>query len=232
MKLTIEKPKLGYTHVRGGRVLSVLHGHQVATTTNKWDPTHRKQETEYVTCKPGDLAVEIVLVKTGKVIGYAYVSGDALQYMRYGMETGLRPELFEPVIAWRVNLQPTGEIDGMKMIHAIQRCKYAPDGVRAVVFDLLLEEGDGHATAQCGRFITEVYRLNPLPGSPIGIELANSPGKSHLFGMIRAGVGDGATTIHFQPPDETHKHGCAPFQINLMWSSPCLVDHDVLKEHE
>lgn len=189
MKLTIEKPKLGYTHVRGGRVLSVIHGHEVsAKTLNTIDPDRRQLKREVVSCKPGDLVVEIVLIKTGKVIGYAYISGDAIQLMRYGMQSGLRPDLFEPVIGWRVSLQPDDEIDPMKMIHAIQRCKYAPEGVRAVVFKLVIDEGNIDDAKGASEFIFKALGLEPLPGSPMALELGADPvQRSHVFRDHRGG---------------------------------------------
>ena len=95
MKLSCKK-KFGWIHVRGGRILRAIKTHAVQTKTrsavadhweeSKWSkkkPRFLNNETR-VFCAPEDLAIEMIAVKTGKVMGYSYLSGDAIQLNTYG----------------------------------------------------------------------------------------------------------------------------------------------------
>lgn len=92
MKLSLER-KWGYAQIRGGRVLKVVHEHPVSTegynprvdgeTNPLTGEAPKPAGTEkWRTARVGDLAVEVVMVKTGKVWGLVYLTGPAINIWR------------------------------------------------------------------------------------------------------------------------------------------------------
>src|SRR4029079_6024838 len=87
MKLSV-RPKLGAITVHGGQILRVSHNHQVSTRgyDPRPDKLHGKArvfEAPWVTALIGDLAVEIIARQTKKIVGHAYLSGPAINVIRY-----------------------------------------------------------------------------------------------------------------------------------------------------
>src|SRR5258708_5191443 len=91
MRLSLER-KFGWIHVRGGRVLRVATAHAVSTDTFHQEAAQAERligsdrggqardrfvGQKYVFCAERDLAVEVVNVKTGKVMGWSYLTGAA-----------------------------------------------------------------------------------------------------------------------------------------------------------
>lgn len=87
MKISLDRSwRPGVVWVRGSRVCKVAHDHQVPTKMQNIAETGEKRRTfdaPWVTAKVGDLAVEVVAVKTGNVMGFSYISGDAIALNRY-----------------------------------------------------------------------------------------------------------------------------------------------------
>lgn len=85
--ISIER-KLGWTWVRGGRVVPVVKDH--ACTTKSYDPAHyaagvkRTFRGDWATARAGDLALEICAVATGNVIAHTYLTGEAQGLVNYG----------------------------------------------------------------------------------------------------------------------------------------------------
>lgn len=86
MKLSVAEIA-GCMRVRGGSVLVVRRGHLVSTR-NYDSSADRVLGSDRVlapwaTARPGDLAVEIVELDADRVIGCVYLSGDAINVVRY-----------------------------------------------------------------------------------------------------------------------------------------------------
>src|SRR5574341_1954907 len=95
MKLSLSK-KLGWTQVRGGRILRVAKAHAVPTVgwsafSENYDedllkrkkPAQRFKDEKWVYANEGDLVVEVLYAKTEALAGHSYLSGPAIQLNRY-----------------------------------------------------------------------------------------------------------------------------------------------------
>jgi hypothetical protein len=88
MNMSVKK-RFGSIHVRGGRILRVAHAHQVRVTSYDArvdDEAGRPRRAFRGDVEPaavGDLAVEILFAHTASVAGYGYLSGQAINLIRY-----------------------------------------------------------------------------------------------------------------------------------------------------
>lgn len=86
MKIALTADYPGAVHVRGGRLLRVRQAHAVPTANQNVmdDPRYRAPyKSDMATAQPGDLAMEIVAVDTGELVGLSYLSGGAIQLNVY-----------------------------------------------------------------------------------------------------------------------------------------------------
>lgn len=134
MKLSTFK-RFGYTHVRGGNLVRVLHPHQVSA--RGMDTYWRARIAEKLQSGvprdqvpqalpfvgdaarvvAGDLAIEVWNVANGKLLGYSYLTGEAVGCMHY--ETN-RHDRYEPgkLAAFTI---PTGDPKTEEEIAAFQQ---------------------------------------------------------------------------------------------------------------
>jgi hypothetical protein len=105
MKLSLtRRPR--WTHVQAGRVMIVKRTHAVSAkglSTAK-EETVRTFDRELVFAAPGDLAMEMVLVKDRSLVGHSYLSGDAMQLNGYDAD----PEWFEEGSSFCVDVPHPG----------------------------------------------------------------------------------------------------------------------------
>lgn len=219
MKLSLER-KLGHIHVRCGRVLRVAHAHQVPTkTANVNDPKEQTtRASAWETADVGDLAFELVAVKTDKVIGYSYLSGPAIRLHLY-RETA-PPHWFSEAIVrkvesdehiWRALRAPT--VDAF--IEGVIAIKFAPCDL--VVFSLTCENADAIRDAM--DVWKKAYGYVP---ENMTDEEADRKGRPHLIAVvdtIKKKRGPMAV-LHFEPPGCTSEAGCGGFQAPLVCAGP------------
>lgn len=89
MKMSVSR-RLGFVHVRGGHVKTVAQAHEVETNSYNRAPDKsrgRKSPRAFnattMTAQVGDLALEIIAVGTERLLGFGYLSGDAINLCRY-----------------------------------------------------------------------------------------------------------------------------------------------------
>ena len=215
MKLSV-KPRFGMTHVRGGQVLRVSHDHQVSTKGYDKRPDDalgksRSFDAGWVTASTGDLAVEVVVPKTERVLGYAYLSGPTINVVRYVSDSDrtLVAGWFTPARGIRAT-SLTYETSVSDFGAWMREMKYADADVVAAIFGC--PKG---RMADTMRALARVYSLAPALGDR----------KSRTADLIGRVQGDGDRefgVIHFQVPERTQDHACQPFPCDLLLSSPAL----------
>ena len=142
MKLSVQK-RWGFVHVRGGRVLTVSHDHQVSASTydehlddlisvpatsselGARPPTKRTFDAKWTTAKIGDVVIEIIAQKTGKLLGYGYLCGKAINTIKY-VNDGERDRVaawFEPGKGLRFTIPLELELE--PFIASVMAIKYS-----------------------------------------------------------------------------------------------------------
>lgn len=239
MKLTLER-RLGAVQVRGGALLKVAKEHAVSSVGR---PVHAhdhpqalpEPDGKWAFAKIGDLAVEVIAVKTGKTLGHSYLSGPAIQCNRY---TPAQADWFEPATGKIVELpnKPTAkeletacqhlpvssskeliqkmmgeyvESVALRALETLIAGTYADVDVCA--FEVFVEDEDEAADAL--QFFSTAGDYQPAKDS--------GPATSHLMGLISAGKHGkkGSAMLHFQPPHHASERCVTPFQIGLVLSA-------------
>jgi hypothetical protein len=221
MKLSV-KPRFGMTHVRGGQVLRVTHDHQVSTKGYDKRPDDvlgkaRAFDAGWVTASTGDLAVEVIATKTERVLGYAYLSGPAINVVRYvsDADRALVAGWFTPARGIR-GTSPTHEMSVSDFGDWMREMKHADADVVATIFGC--PKG---RMADTMRALARVYSRAP----------ALNDRKSPTADLIGRVQGDGDRefgVIHFQAPARAQNHACQPFPCDLLLSSPALQPRNLL----
>lgn len=224
MKLSL-KPGHGATVVAGGRLLVVRKPHPVPTVTRSVhadDPStdrYRKPgapppvypKGPTVDAVPGDLAIEMVYPKTGRVMGYSYLAGPAIQLNLYVDEP--TPDLFEaePAEIREFVLPPIGAA----FEDVIKTANAARLGAPAVyVFRLLLGESElkSSTAAEVADAIVQAWSLVPKDMTDAEVDERD---RSHLLGFVEVGKRN-AASIHLQPKHHASDFNATPFQIELL----------------
>jgi len=209
MKLSLRK-RFGWVHVRGGRLLRVIHAHPVETNSQTLNAVERRRpfRGKSVTAEPGDLAIEIVAVKTGKVLGYSYFAGAALQLNSYDV----RPDRFEEIRSHVLTIPDPGpehKTDrdlGEARLRAFINAKYSPDSVCAFDYTTKFPV---HSVAKT---MSQYWSYIP--------EDENAPeSQTHLLGIVRAAKGKEVVILHFQPPMHADDYAATGFQTELVLSA-------------
>lgn len=231
MKLSVQR-KLGFLHVRAGKIVTVAHDHQVSVSSYdpQGAPTQRRFDGKWVTAKVGDVAFEIVGVKANKVLGHSYISGDALALNRYG---DCPAHWFAPGSGWHVEFPTEGVLSGKtpaQMIAAVLRCKYAPCHV--VVFEQALPT---HADDRTGDKLVKhvadwfmnAYQYEPTEEAeapPDDAIIQRAHFLAHLHSTNKKGCHVG---LHFQPPQQASEFCAQPFQTQMLLASTDLERVDI-----
>lgn len=227
MKLSTVK-KFGYIHVRGGKLLRVVHEHPVDTQNFCVVAREKKAGFEpvrklppQVMARAGDLAIEIVTRRAGTVLGYSYLSGDAIQINSYQV----RPDRYtDAVLAIAPLAPPTVEeaaveatfeafIEGMRRTCVEMKLSAAVD---VWAFEGKCDDRD--AGANIAETIQTFWRLVP---KDMPDEEVTKRAKAHFLGSVHAGKGRGSAHyfMHFQPPCDASDYAATPFQAALCTTS-------------
>lgn len=212
MKLSLKK-RFGWVHVRGGRLLRVVKEHAVTTHTKSQLDPHIRPDTDdkWVYCKVGDLALEIVAVKTGKLLGHAYIAGPAVQLHRYGSTD---PAWFEPAMLGLVHLAPPNDKRAMeawmeRAMYTLLEFKYGELDVAAWRVPVIDQED----FKRFGEFVTHTWQMAPFDKNDKPVKI-DPPPKTHLVALAQAKKPIG--TLHFQPPQHASDHCATGFQIEML----------------
>jgi hypothetical protein len=229
MKLSVKK-RWGFVHVRGGRVLTVSHDHQISTSTfdrqvdEAIAPTpesslrlgakpnqKRTFDAKWVTAKVGDLAVEIVAQKTGRILGYTYLCGDAINVIRYANEGEA-----ERVASWfsvgrGLRFIIPLELELEQFIAAVMGIKYSGADIACARLEV---SDDGHMEAA----------LNGLLAA-YGYEADGIEATTHMMVSVVVRKQKGMGAVHCQPKKHAQDFAAQPFLHELLLSSPELIKH-------
>lgn len=226
MKLSTVK-KFGYIHVHGGRLFRVVHEHAVDTKgfcqiireVNEKTGAVVNRSIDLaptVTARAGDLAIEIVQHKTGKTLGYSYLSGPAIQLNTYQV----RPDRYEMASIAPARLRPPTE-EEMETEESFQsyahyfrtQCVGMKTDLEVDVFAMEAHFTDADSGQNLADSLVDAYRLVPKD-MPQGDE---DKLRSHLVASIHAGKGKRAKHyhLHFQPPKDKSDSAITPFQAQL-----------------
>ncbi len=205
MKLSLRK-RLGYVHVRGGRFLRVIHAHRVPTTTrtvNRHESGLRTFKGTGVEAHPGDLAVEIVAYKSGNVIGYSYLSGDALQLNCYTANA----KHFEPIASHRIDFSmPTSPDDAddviKRFVGGLMNAKYGDTPVCG------MEVVAPQDAPEVAKAIINYWQYEPVED--------HDPPTTHMFALVRSSNKKATVTMHLQPPKDANDYAATGFQTALV----------------
>lgn len=234
MKLSVEK-KWGYIHVRGGRLVEVVHEHPVASKGQCVVAKRMKEEFEpprslppTVMARAGDLAIEIVTQRGGHLLGYSFLTGAAIQINSYDK----RADRFTDAVLRSAPLRPPPDeeatipssppsddyLAGLAKLMAAM--KYDPD-VDVYAFHAICsgrENAEGLAT-----FLQQVRQLVPSDMTDEENESGASQ-RSHFLGLVRGGQSKKAPCyfLHFQPKKHASDFAATMFQHALCISS---LDH-------
>lgn len=211
MKLTLKK-KFGWTHVRGGDLVRVAIEHAVPTRTRtelQTEYARPRTKEGWVYCAKGDLALEIVAVKTGQVLGHSYLSGPAIQLHRYSTP---QSDWFEGATLEGVTLPVPAEDDDPegfmpRFIGAMMDLKYGPLDV--VGFKGTAKSMDDAKKAM--EFFQYAWSGAPQVEEP-------PEATTHFIGVIEVD-GGGAMVIHFQPKKHADDLAASHFQAGLVVSA-------------
>lgn len=232
MKLSLQ-PMLGAVQVRGGRLLEVAHDHRVSTGTanmmapakdDKGRPAAKPFNSKWVNAKVGDLAMELVVVKTGRVLGVTYLSGDALQLNLYSND--LPPFWFTEAIGWSVFRPPfpaATEGHESRMLRAVERCKRSQARLVAFVLEVATDKPE------------ELYRAHEWfwhAFAQLSDREAEHTQIAHVMGFFQTKKKHKGPValFHSQPPRDVDKYCASGFQIDLVNTSPNLIAKDVLSD--
>lgn len=229
MKLSVKR-RWGFVHVRGGRVLTVAHDHQISASTYdaKVDEVvyvpesslrhgvkpHQKRDfdAKWTTAKVGDLAVEIVAQKTARLLGYAYLCGEAINTIRY-LNDGERDRVaawFTPGIGLRFTIPLDLQLE--EFIAAVMVIKY---GGAAVACSRVEVSSDGYLEAA----------LNGLV-SAYAHEVEGMVPTTHMLVTAAVRKEKKLGTVHCQPPKHAQPYAAQPFLHELLLSSTDLAPHE------
>ena len=220
MKLSLER-KLGWMHVRGGKLVKVTQVHGVPTvsrSTLQTEHARPRKADGMEMCRRGDLAMQILKYETGVVVGYSYLSGPAIQLQRY---EGVSADWFAPAQLGAVSFPAPTEMDvadekarddfWQRFFAAVQAIKYGPLDVAGFCRrESTLE--DGKAAAE---LLRAAWSMAPVE---------QPAWDTHLLGMFKI-VAGGDMALHYQPPKHGGKLAASGFQIGLVLSA-LDFDHD------
>jgi hypothetical protein len=222
MKLSLKK-KLGWTHVRGGRLVRVAKPHPVPTAgwspyaleykndlLGRPKPAARFAEGEkWVFTKEGDLAVEILAVDSSASLGFSYISGPAIQLNRYReADSGFFDAALGKIIAIPDPSMAkfTREEFAERVVTAIVGAKYGNEAINAFEY----QARDDAEAQLVARKIAEVWY------SYVSTD-RDTAQRAHLLGVIHGRKSH--INVHFQPPDAASEFAATPFQVGLVMST-------------
>jgi hypothetical protein len=221
MRLSLRK-RIGWTQVRGGRVMRVAATHGVATNTlselvrdeivnGTRKPRWPDGEPMAVFAQPGDLALEI-LHKNGAALGYTYLSGDAIQLNCYDAMS----DWFTPATGRRFAIPepPKDNGDGeafvLNLLETMMGVKYSD--VDLAVFEYTCDRKE--PPAEVAQALAGIYDC-----APVDNPMLPENRRTHVLGHIHAHRRKGGVDLHFQPPREASDFCATPFQIELALSA-------------
>ena len=241
MKLATTK-RFGWTHVRGGRVVCVIKSHSVPTSTLNLNgsvemnsrgevPRAQSFHKPYVLSVVGDLAIELVYVKTDKLLGYAYLSGDAVNLMRYDAS---KISDYATVTAYRLDFSKINGVDTPEAFAAVI-VKIAASRAHVAFGKVSLQLADSDVNADMSTFMNVLFKCWNLVPAQLSDEEASvylkrrithlmidlehvrmrsngKPAKPEIYGQL-----------HYQPKSAVHEFCVQPFVQQVLSTSPSLI---------
>lgn len=245
MKLATTK-RFGWTHVRGGRIVRVIKPHSIPTdtlnsqgsieeiTSRGEHPRVQAFHKPYVLSVSGDLAIEILYVKTDKLLGYAYLSGDAVNLMRYD---STKIADYEIVTAYHLDLSKINDI-GTPEAFAAVIVKIAESRAHVAFGKVSLQLADEDVTADMGAFMNVLFKCWRLVPAQLSDEEAAVYLKHRITHLMldlehvrvhsngKLAKPKPYGTLHYQPKRDLHEFGIQPFVQQLVSTSARLTALD------
>lgn len=211
MKLSCKK-KFGWIHVRGGQVLRVATSHAVPTGTYSVladeDQPAGHAGVKAVWAQEGDVAIEIIACKTGKCLGYSYLSGPALQLNHYEAHRH----------------QGWCEVVGEVGLLEIPRPHGEPKAFMEEVMALLVSARHSPPTVSAFRYRCSKHedpeRVADVLLNCLRYTKKDAEATAHVLGVVTGHRRKGpVVTIHCQPPHHADDCHATSFQIELALSA-------------
>lgn len=230
MKLTTRTPPDStFTQIRGGRILRTLVElvvPRVGIPAEVFGQRHprRASDTGFITTLAGDLSVEVINDTAGLLLGHYFLSGPAMNTMRYMPEAeGEATAYFREVEGVRVDLDPA-HVEGMTEAMA------KGDGSHIGWFtSCMLELTHRFDLAYFGNMhVPDVGMFAPASTSILkmySFSDENRVKRCHLIGSLHCPPARARDRIqghqpvcymHCQPPAEASSQACSPFGHELL----------------
>ena len=211
-------------------MLTVVTPHPVCTATRsslaerpetdryrpKDAPPPIEPKGDHVNAEVGDLAIEVVYAKTGNLVGYSYLSGPAIQLIRYVNGPGVRWFAPDPVSVRRLDLPGPEAYESRQayweaLIPTVSAARIGPPAVYA--FEIKVPGAQVGDAANVADVVVNAWAMVP---SEITDEELKERSQSHLVGLVFAGKKGGGADVHLQPPKHAGAWSATVFQIALV----------------
>lgn len=218
MRMSVSR-QLGYVQVRGGHVKIVSQAHEVSTASYNRGPDEargrvipRAFHATTMTAHVGDLALEIIAVGTERLLGFGYLSGDAINLYRYVHDADR-----DQVSGWMANgsglrftlPDPTAAPEQAREI--LQRVRSGGTDVAVARYEVggpLDVQGAARALA---RIFETSHPTAAVPTTDVLITVAHKRQQP-------------SACLHCQIPRRTQGEASQPFFHALLYSSPHLEE--------
>lgn len=237
-------PLMGATVVRGTRLLRVLHDHDVDTKGSGFHDmegvgtvegaapiakTSPQAGRDTARAVAGDLAVELMTLTSGEILGYSYLTGEAITCNSYELaphrfESARLERMFDLEALIRDASAITSKEDFdrhiSKMIGACQKRRHSDLDV--AIFEVVV--GDDYArVAEAVMNFWSKYEPNDMTGLPSPDQMT-----CHLMGCVwrrkqkTPGVlsfrkkAEKHCLMHLQPPRHASDHAATSFQFRVL----------------
>lgn len=218
----------------GGRLLEVAQSHAVGTaslsafaddpSTNIMRnpdraPPKPRPDGKWIYCEQGDLAVEILYVKTRQIAGHSYLSGPAINLNRY---TPAAPGWFrdEPLTGAMVveteDALPERSIpdDGVwpALVKMMVNVRFGAAAIYGMEMHMEREEPTAEQIVQ---LLVRAWKHVPKDMTDEEVRVR---ARSHLLALVHMDnkKHGNVATVHFQPPRHASDYCATGFQIGLV----------------
>jgi len=177
--------------------------------------------TDWTYCRAGDLAVEVLSVRGGDLVGHIYFSGPATGMLR---KSPARQDWFSPASLIGTSFSPTedGESDADCMERTVRKMMPMKYGGGGDVYVFCVGASNAEQAKLCMNFIATCWTFVP--------ESVETPPSSHLVGIISVGGSDrrgipkfksGSIVMQIQPPHDAGEQRIDSIQAFLLWDAAC-----------
>jgi hypothetical protein len=236
VRLSLVPGTAGAVHVRAGGIVRVIASHEVETVTRpagalevpRLDgvddrPVLPLPTGPMVTAQIGDLAIELVSVTTGSLIGHAYVAGPAAQLHNHrAMVAWFEPARVERLskvdraveeIGCEASQERIAELQDL-CIAELQRVRHGD--VDIALLDIEVGDGFKQAARAFEQMWTNYEATPPRPAGERTCHLIGAVVRNRKIARSMHRKNLGAAYLHFQPPKHAGWPSATVFAMQLL----------------